>query len=149
MDINMGFFVSVDQIQKNFFDQKELQIKMSSLLNVSNVSSKSEEFSLKDIEVFVDSGEQNWFKQAHVGKFSGLVNIHRSTAKLADKNQKTRTFLQGEGGCHIVTPPREDAQDHDIFISRTGALYVTVNSRKDKGKALKKHILKDIVPSGR
>ena len=44
--------------------------------------------------------------------------------------------------------PREDAQDHDIFISITGALYVTVNSRKDKGKALKKHILKDIVPRG-
>ena len=30
----------------------------------------------------------------------------------------------------------------------TGALYVIVNSQKDKGKALKKHILKDIVPRG-
>ena len=40
----------------------------------------------------------------------------------------------------------EDAQDHDIFISLTGALYVTVNSRKDKGEVLKDHILKDIVP---
>ena len=47
-----------------------------------------------------------------------------------------------------MDPPREDAQDHDIFISMTGALYVTVNSRKDKGKTLKKHILKDIVPRG-
>ena len=28
----------------------------------------------------------------------------------------------------------------------TGAIYVTVNSRKDKAKALKKYILKDIVP---
>ena len=44
--------------------------------------------------------------------------------------------------------PREDANDHDIFISLTGALYVTVNSRKDKGKVLKKHILKNIVPRG-
>ena len=59
VDINMGFFVSVDQIQIFFLDQKELLIKMSSLLNVSNASSKSEEISLKDIEVFVDSGEQN------------------------------------------------------------------------------------------
>ena len=42
----------------------------------------------------------------------------------------------------------EDAQDHDIFISLTGALYVSVNSKKDKGKALKEHILKDIVPRG-
>ena len=32
---------------------------MSSLLNVSNGSSKSEEFSLKDIEVFLASEEQN------------------------------------------------------------------------------------------
>ena len=47
-----------------------------------------------------------------------------------------------------MDPPREDAQDHDIFISMTRALYVTVNSRKDKGRALKKHILKDIVPRG-
>ena len=47
-----------------------------------------------------------------------------------------------------MDPPRKDAQDHDIFISLTGALYVTVNSRKEKGKALKKHILKDIVPRG-
>ena len=50
----MGFFVSGDQIQ-NFFDQQELQIKMFSLLNVSNGSSKSEEFNLNDIEVLVDS----------------------------------------------------------------------------------------------
>ena len=41
----------------------------SSLLGISNdASSKSEEFSLKDIEAFVD---QNWFKRAHVGNFLG------------------------------------------------------------------------------
>ena len=50
---------------KNFFDQKELQIKMSSpLLNVSNdADGRFAEFPLKDIEVFVDSEEQNWFKK--------------------------------------------------------------------------------------
>ena len=47
-----------------------------------------------------------------------------------------------------MDPPKEYAQDHDIFISLTGALYVTVNSRKDKGKMLKGHILKDIVQQG-
>ena len=36
-------------------------IKMSSLLNVSNTRSKSEKFNPKDIEVLVDSEEQNWF----------------------------------------------------------------------------------------
>ena len=56
--------------------------------------------------------------------------------------------MQAEGGIRSMDPLREDAQDHDIFISLTGALYIIVNSRKDKGKALKKHILKDIVPHG-
>ena len=42
---------------------------MSSVLNVSNAISKSEKFSLKDIEVFVNCEEQNLFKRAHEGKF--------------------------------------------------------------------------------
>ena len=47
----------------------------SSLLNVSNGTNKSEEFSLKDIEVLIDSEGKNWFKRAHVGKFLGLAKI--------------------------------------------------------------------------
>ena len=119
---------------------------MSSVLNVSNGSSKSEEFSLNDIEVLVDSGDQNWSKRAHVGKFLRLVHIHKSTAKLEDKDQKTRAFLKNEGVCHDATHPREDPQNHDIFISLSGAH--VGNSKKDKDKMLKKHILKDIVPRG-
>ena len=83
-----------------------------------------------------------------MGKLLGIVNIHRSTGKLADEDQKTRAFLQAEGGVHIMNTPKEDTQDHGIFISLTGALYVVINSREDKGKALKKHILKDIEPRG-
>ena len=71
---------------------------MSSLLNVSNASKKYEEFSLKDIEVFVDSNEQNWFKRTHMNIFLGLVHIHRSTTRLADEDQKIRAFLQAEWG---------------------------------------------------
>ena len=48
---------------------------MSSALSVSNDSSKPEEFGLKDIEVFLDSGEQNWFKRAHVGILLGLEDF--------------------------------------------------------------------------
>ena len=51
---------------------------MSSLLNFSNGSSKSEDFSLTDVEVFVDSKEQNWFKLAHVGKFLRIEDIRTS-----------------------------------------------------------------------
>ena len=101
---------------------------MSSLFNVSNATKKSEESSLNDIEVLVDGKEQNWFKQAHLGKFLGIVNIRRYTAKLADEDQKIRVLLQAEGGINIMNPPREDAQDHDIFISLTGTLYAVVNS---------------------
>ena len=67
----------------------------SFLLNVSNdVCNKSEEFNLKDIEVLVDNKEQRWFKRAHVGKFLGLVHIRRSTAKLAEEDQKLRPFCR-------------------------------------------------------
>ena len=47
----------------------------STLLNVFNITSgqhscsKPEEFSPKVIELFLDSEEQPWFKQVHVGKF--------------------------------------------------------------------------------
>ena len=54
------FFVSGDRMQQ-FFDQKELQIKIFSFLNDSNSSSKPEEFTLQDIEVLVGSEGQNWF----------------------------------------------------------------------------------------
>ena len=54
------FFVSGDRMQQ-FFDQKELQIKILSFLNASNSSSKPEEFTLQDIELLVGSEWQNWF----------------------------------------------------------------------------------------
>ena len=118
-------------------------------MNVSNdASRKPEEFSLKDTEVFVDSKERNWFKRVHIGRYLGIAHIITLTAKLSEEDLRSRAFLQAEGGIYNMDPPREDAQDHDIFISLTGALSFTINSRKDKGKALKKHILKDIVPRG-
>ena len=94
---------------------------MSSLLSVSNASNESEEFSLKDIEVIVESKKQNWLKRVPVRNFLETVNIRRSAAKLANKDQKTRDFLQAERGVHIINAPKEDPQDHDIFILLTGA----------------------------
>ena len=55
---------------------------MSSLLNVSNGSSKPEEFRAKDIEVLVDSEEQSWFKRTQVGKLLGLFQIEKSLVGL-------------------------------------------------------------------
>ena len=66
---------------------------MSSLFYVSNASSKSEEFTLKDIEVLVDSKEQNWFKRAHVGKFLGIEDIQASLNSLENCEILTRKEL--------------------------------------------------------
>ena len=92
MDINIGFFVSCDQIQK-VFDPKRTKIKMSSLLNVSNDSNKPEEFNLKDIEVFVDSEEQNWFKRVHLGKLLGIEDVRTSLNGLERREILTRQEL--------------------------------------------------------
>ena len=40
------------------------------------------------------------------------------------------------------------AKKRDVFLSAFGVVYVIVNFPKSKGKTLKEHILKDIVPCG-
>ena len=60
----------------------EIIINMSSVLNVSHGSSKSEEFNLNNIEVLVDSKGQNWFKRAQILKFLGLKHIDTSVGGL-------------------------------------------------------------------
>ena len=44
--------------------------------------------------------------------------------------------------------PKDQQNKTCKFLSVFGVMYVIVNSRKDKGKALTEHILKDIVPRG-
>ena len=92
---------------KIFFDSKRSTNEMSSLLNVCNGCSKSEEFSLNNIEVLVDNKEQNWFKRARVGKFLGLVHIQKLIARLAGKDHKSQPSSRLKGG---------SVADHD-FVS--------------------------------
>ena len=99
--INMGLLCLVTRY-KNFLSQKEVQIKISSVLNVSNGSSKPEEFSLKDIEVLVDNKEQTWFKRAHTGQFLGIARIITSTAKLSKEDIRSRAFLQAKREIHGI-----------------------------------------------
>ena len=98
--------------------------------------------------MFVDIKREDWFKRAYIGQYLGIARISTSTTKLAEEDIRSWTFLQSEEGIRSMDPPREDAQDHDIFILLTGTLYVLVNSRNYQGKAFKEHILKDIVPRG-
>ena len=136
---------------KNFFDRKELQITMSSpLLNVSNdADGRPAEFGLKDIDVFVVSEEPNWLKQTHVGKFLGLEDNRTSLNDLEKCEILTRQELVPTRRSTLGWSGNKDQQNKtDKFLLVYGVMYVIVNSRKDKGKALKEHILRNIVPCG-
>ena len=124
-------------------------IKMSSLLNVSNTRSKSEKCNPKDIEVLVDSEKQNWFKWVHVGKSLGHKHIDTSVAGLYKCEMPTRNDIKTTPhGREGWSGPKDHQNKTDKFLSVFGAMYVIIKSQKDKGKALKKHMLKDIVPLG-
>ena len=120
---------------------------MSSLLNVSNGSGKPKEFSLNDIEVVVDSEEQNWYKRVHMWKFLGLsqikillVGLDKCEIRVRKDIDPTYTTASGWSG------PKDQQKKSDKFLSAFGVMYVIVKFQKDKGKALRKYILKDVVP---
>ena len=146
----MKNFICLVTGYKNLFDQKELQIKISSLLNVSNgSSSKIEEFILKNIEVFVDSKKQNWFKRGHIGKFLGIHDIWTSLNGLQKCEMFTRQELVPGGRVTSgFSAPKDQQNKTDKFLSVFGVMYAIVNSGKDKGKAVKEHILRETVPFG-
>ena len=139
----MDLFVSGDRIQA-FFEQRELKINISSVWNISNVNSKPKEFSLKDIQVLVDSEEQDCFKRAHVGKSLRLSQIEKSLVGLEMCETRARNYFDPT---HTTTTCWSGSQDQknktDKFLSFFGVMYAIVSSWKDKGKALK-----DIVPRG-
>ena len=97
----------------------------------------------------VDSEEQNWFKRAHMEKFLGLsqiekllVGLDKCEIRVRKDFDPTYTTATGWSG------PKDQQNKADKFLSVFGVMYVIVKSQKDKGKALKEHILKDIVPRG-
>lgn len=104
------------------------------LLNASNIS-HPEGFNLKDIEVLVNSAilvrARSCWK---ILGFKWHPNINEET---------WFELLQ------IVCFVKFQGEGSDNFLSVTGTLYISVNSRKDKRKELKGHILKDfIAPRG-
>ena len=56
-----------------------------------------------------------------------------------------KTTPHGTGGW---PRPKDHQNKTDKFLSVFRVMYVIIKSQKDKGNALKKHILKDIVPRG-
>lgn len=69
------------------------------------------------------------------------------TAKLEEKDMKTRTFSQEKRLiCIMDSPSKEEAQGHDMWVLLTDTLCFIVNSLKDKSTVFNKHILKDLAP---
>ena len=84
-----------------------------------------------------------------MGKFLGIKDIRTSLNGLEKCEILTRQELvQTRRGTSDWSGPKDHQNKTDKFLSFFGVMYVIVKSRKDKGKALKEHILKDIVPRG-
>ena len=71
------------------------------------ISSKSEEFNLKDIKVPEAKQDQSCLKWPHIGQYLKRVCIKASTTKLAKEDMKSWAFLQVEGVNLSMDPPKE------------------------------------------
>ena len=136
---------------KIFFDLIELNIKMSSVSNVSEDNSRSEEFSLKNIEELVDSEGQNWFKKAYVGKFLGLRYTDTSVGSL-DKWEMPSSAPPpppppSPHGTRVWPGPKDHQNKTDKFLSVFGVMYVIIKSQK-RVKRLRNIFLKILYHAG-
>ena len=108
---------------------------MSSQLSLLNspCSSKPEVYNFKDIVVIVDKKYQRCFKRAHVGKYLGLVYIHRSTTKLAEKDHQTRASLEAGPIRHMDQfGPKAQQSKTDKVTSFGAVADAILNSRRPK-----------------
>ena len=104
---------------------------------------------LNNIEVLFDSDGESCFKHAHVRKFLVLAKILMSVEELDTLEMPKRDDIKAMVSNPYPWPGPKDQQNKtDKFLSVYGVIYVMVNSRKYKGKVLKEHILKDILPRG-
>ena len=67
---------------------------------------------------------ENYAQKYQLIKFNAAGNFvdwPKDSRKDQDEDKKTRAFLQAKEGCHSMKPSRENARDHDMFISLTSA----------------------------
>ena len=92
-------------------------------MNASNASSKPQEFSLKDIEVLVDSGAENWFKRARIGRYLGLAKILISVEGLDTQEMPQRDDIKAMVSNPYPWPGPKDHQNKtDKFLSVFGVM---------------------------
>ena len=130
MGINMGFFESGDWIQ-NVFDQKELQIKMSSVMPFT--------FNAVEIDV-VTIREKPWTRAREVykalrydKKAGNIVKNHCSKENYIEKYQMS-------GVLTTVTPVEwsKDSEKFDIYINEEGIYELLFSSQQPKAKDFRK-----------
>ena len=84
-----------------------------------------------------------------MGKSLGIENIGTSLNDPEKCEMLTRQeLIPSQRGTLDWFGPKYQQTKTDKFLSAFGVMYVIENSKKDKGKALKDHILKNIVPRG-
>ena len=96
MEINMGFFVSGDQIQ-TFFDQKGLKIKMS-LEFFHKVLAGA-------IEMLFNEQNQPLFKRADLGKYLGIEDMKHNLKDFPSHCTRPRSETEARGQAHPPSPP--------------------------------------------
>ena len=88
-------------------------------------------------------------REAHVGKFLDLSDIHKSLDKLNECEMYTRNdFEPTRSNTPGWSGPKDQQNKTDIFLSVYGVMHVIVGSRKSKGKELKEWVMSDIIPRG-
>ena len=84
-----------------------------------------------------------------MGKFLGIQDIWTSLNVLEKCEMFTRQELVPGGRVTSgFSAPKHQQNKTDKFLSVFGVMYAIVNSGKDKGKAVKEHILRETVPFG-
>ena len=103
------------------------------------------------IEILFDEHNQPCFKHAHVRKFLNLEDIRTSTRDLLSEDQITCTsLLIGATWCTVPgwSAPKDQQNKTKVFLYLYGVMHDIINSRKEKGKQLRKWVLEDMFPRG-
>ena len=98
MEINMGFFVSGDQIQ-TFFDEKGLKIKMS-LEFFHKVPTGA-------IEMLFNEQNQPLFKRADLGKYLGIEDMKHNLKDFPSHCTRRRSETEARSQAHPPSPSLE------------------------------------------
>ena len=130
MGINIGFFVSDDQIQK-FFDLKRTKIKMSlELLH---------EVPAGVIETLFNEQNQPLFKRSDLGKYLGIRNIRDNFKEFFLHHAHPRSDIEGVRETNALARTKNP---HDIFINMDSAIEIAVRSKKPKVATLVERVSK-------